>query len=780
MSQPDVPELYSLIDGTLARNGKQLSDPIKSELALKKSSSNPLYLDMAVSRLTLLDAEDFAKISEDGGGIEAINSYLSGIISSLPDDLEGMAAELLMAAGEKIDSDMMREAARYIAVSRSGLRSEDITALLRHDGYSMTELNLVQFINYMNDLFIMREDGRFDYMHGCIRSGVLRDSGDITKYHMSISEYLETLPEEDSVRYGELLWHELNSGLYGKAADMLAHLDGQPGYMRSEAAFTVSDALHTEKAEEIIKAFTDSDLDTDKDSLYHLLSDLVLPGLGTTKYDEWIQAALMNGIFRDIDSVRDDKTRSDILLSIAEVGYRFGDRESILISCRRADDAYEILAETDDTKRRLKAINVLLRCAEDCDEKEYSDPLDDIRAAAREVAGRASSLPSDPEIRLLVAETELALSKQILDKRSLYDTLEYLPKLQDTLNTLRKLGEEHPSEKTDRDIIEALSLNAEARDIIGNDRSRAEAEKLYSEAYGIALKRRDRDKNMDSYILFTEASVKYFDYRASNLDKKWGFFSFLNKQDSSSSRDYWIRKTREAAAELNTPRINMMLYRMFRDTGRYDTALEYIEKVKEDIPFYEKEHLLSDLNNAHYSAHRLIYARVENGQLVRIYSNEKEKYEMFDKVYNYVKECCAEADRLAENGDPQYELFRARFYTDLSDLDYSIESVESLTRAEQNLQRSLSFYRSRYSEKGTIESLLDLGLALKLLGLVLESRNGAGDLERARDYFIEMKEIKDRLSGELRAKSISQELMGAKFFLTRVNMKLRKAASAQS
>ena len=87
---------------------------------------------------------------------------------------EQMSEALMRTAGEKIGQELVQQVNEYIALSRYGLREEDLALLL---GEKWNYLVFRQMINYMRENYMCREDGRYDFTHQSIRRGILRSCG---------------------------------------------------------------------------------------------------------------------------------------------------------------------------------------------------------------------------------------------------------------------------------------------------------------------------------------------------------------------------------------------------------------------------------------------------------------------------------------------------------------------------------------------------------------------------------------------------------------------------
>ena len=74
-------------------------------------------------------------------------------------------------------------------------------------------LDFAHYINYLNTDFIVRSDGRYDFMHKSLREGILQNT-DFAKYNDEICAYLGTLSREDPLKRCEYVWHLLKARKY--------------------------------------------------------------------------------------------------------------------------------------------------------------------------------------------------------------------------------------------------------------------------------------------------------------------------------------------------------------------------------------------------------------------------------------------------------------------------------------------------------------------------------------------------------------------------------------
>ncbi len=216
-------ERREMVLGILGAQGRELEPcVIDCMVTTAAHADNPLYLNLLVQRLLMMNHDDFWAIRQSGDDMAAISNRQMELIRTCPDTLQGMSMALLREAGERINGHLAHDAAVLLAISRHGLRREDLAALL---GGAWSDLDFAHFISYMSDSFILRDDGRFDFSHKSFREGYVAACDDPTALHRRIARYLAGCPHGDAVQEQELVYHSLQAGETEILFDHLAALD---------------------------------------------------------------------------------------------------------------------------------------------------------------------------------------------------------------------------------------------------------------------------------------------------------------------------------------------------------------------------------------------------------------------------------------------------------------------------------------------------------------------------------------------------------------------------
>lgn len=73
-------ESVEVIHGIMKHKRRELHESVADKILEKKNSSLPLYLELVIQRLLMMNHEDFQSIISSGDGMEVINSYQRKII----------------------------------------------------------------------------------------------------------------------------------------------------------------------------------------------------------------------------------------------------------------------------------------------------------------------------------------------------------------------------------------------------------------------------------------------------------------------------------------------------------------------------------------------------------------------------------------------------------------------------------------------------------------------------------------------------------------------------
>ena len=190
------------------------------------AAGNPLWLELALEEILLLDADDFARANQSlpGSPEEQLHALRLAVANALPADVEELYGFLLQHAEEVHGEALAREFANLIAASRSGWRESDLQRLLpMRTGEPWTDLRFAALRRGFRAHLVQRgAQGQWDFAHEQMRQAVLRrnltDSAAAERLHTTIADPLESLAPDDPMRESELMYHLLQSSDRGRAA----------------------------------------------------------------------------------------------------------------------------------------------------------------------------------------------------------------------------------------------------------------------------------------------------------------------------------------------------------------------------------------------------------------------------------------------------------------------------------------------------------------------------------------------------------------------------------
>ncbi len=227
-----------VIDGYLDHIRKELHGSVKQGIMHNPSAGLPLSISLMVQRLCIMNVTDFDVINSST--LEpnaAIAERQITLINEMPADLPSLSEYVFEEVGRRINRLFCEKVRKNLAVSRFGLRVSDLIALCKRN---WSTLDFAHYINYLNTDFIVRSDGRYDFMHKSLREGILQNT-DFAKYNDEICAYLGTLSKEDPLKRCEYVWHLLKARKYEDLAVFVKECSQSKD---SELARSVAENFH--------------------------------------------------------------------------------------------------------------------------------------------------------------------------------------------------------------------------------------------------------------------------------------------------------------------------------------------------------------------------------------------------------------------------------------------------------------------------------------------------------------------------------------------------------
>lgn len=212
LGNPDLETRREGIAHRLQAFGKQLSASVMNALLEKPGASKSIWVDMMLQRLSMMDEADFRNADGLAPGALGLDRQMQALIQQAPDTPTMFGVRLFKAAASRISPDACMAAVRFLAISRFGLRMDDLEALL-HVGAAQAvdafnRLDFTRYIRFMYRWFLLRPDGRIDFSSPTIREGFLAELGpDTSALHQKLLGHLATLPVRDPIVLEEGLYH---------------------------------------------------------------------------------------------------------------------------------------------------------------------------------------------------------------------------------------------------------------------------------------------------------------------------------------------------------------------------------------------------------------------------------------------------------------------------------------------------------------------------------------------------------------------------------------------
>ena len=200
-------DIKKVISAILNRKGKELSERVIDHILSMENSDNPYYISMVIQRLCMMGMSDFQEAkSSSHEPIIALGDKQIDIINECPDSIEEMCVKLFKDAINVFGSQFLNDSINLIAVSRYGLRRNDLATLAKNE---WSELMFSRLINYLYEDFHLRLDGRIDFVHKTVREGLMNTMGSnlVYDYQKKLSRYLHELNYKDPIRMDEYPYH---------------------------------------------------------------------------------------------------------------------------------------------------------------------------------------------------------------------------------------------------------------------------------------------------------------------------------------------------------------------------------------------------------------------------------------------------------------------------------------------------------------------------------------------------------------------------------------------
>lgn len=214
-------EAREIIEGICSRYHRTIHPVVVQTLLNKKedsgrpASGNPLWLDLAVEELNLLDADDFTRAEKEYSGSyeERLHKLLLNTAEQLPGNVQGLY-DWMLERNETVHGKSWSQAfAVLITLGRGGWRESDLRKLMpQFSSESWDDLRFaVLRRSYRAHLVQCGSQSQYDFFHQQIRLAIQRrylgDEIQLKELHNRIATYLTGLPALDQLRQTEKMYH---------------------------------------------------------------------------------------------------------------------------------------------------------------------------------------------------------------------------------------------------------------------------------------------------------------------------------------------------------------------------------------------------------------------------------------------------------------------------------------------------------------------------------------------------------------------------------------------
>ncbi len=239
-------EARQLVVQLCQRRRRQLQQSVLASIMIKPSGreglacENPLWLTLLVEELNLLEAQDFARTLQfTGGGGDRIERLLRETVENAPGNVLELIGYILARVERSLGRAAVARFTELLALSRSGLRPTDLTALWpQHPsdqspaGLPISPLELSQLRHRLRgQVGVGGGFGAWRILHAPLRQAAqeryLPDNTVRQELHSRLADHFLTLPRFDPFRVNETAYHLAASGRHVDLARFAAHETGR-------------------------------------------------------------------------------------------------------------------------------------------------------------------------------------------------------------------------------------------------------------------------------------------------------------------------------------------------------------------------------------------------------------------------------------------------------------------------------------------------------------------------------------------------------------------------
>ncbi len=176
-------ENKKIVESILGRNNRELDDAVMEDLLRKCAGKPPIYIQFLLQRMFMMNAHDFAVMKD----MDTISAHQRELIAAACDDLQDLGFDVLREGAARISCEFLTEVLYYLALSQEGLTESELETLC---GSSFDKADFYNFIAYMGDHFVLRQNGRYDYANACIQEKIAREMPGKERYAQKLLKLL--------------------------------------------------------------------------------------------------------------------------------------------------------------------------------------------------------------------------------------------------------------------------------------------------------------------------------------------------------------------------------------------------------------------------------------------------------------------------------------------------------------------------------------------------------------------------------------------------------------
>jgi tetratricopeptide (TPR) repeat protein len=243
----DACEAEAIARGVYERYHRHPNEETVGELLVKKrpdgrhAAENPLWTTLAAEQLNLLDQDDFAHADLDFAGTaeQRLSQMVLDEARALPPTVSELYARAFERAERAYGAGLTRAAVTLIGLSRTGLREQDLLAILPRvapllapdeadSGYG--QLDLARLRRGLRAHLVRRgTEERWDFFHrqarAAVEAGIAADAATRGQVHRAVLEHLICLDDDDPL-LDEIMFHMVRGGMRVVTARFYAAIEG--------------------------------------------------------------------------------------------------------------------------------------------------------------------------------------------------------------------------------------------------------------------------------------------------------------------------------------------------------------------------------------------------------------------------------------------------------------------------------------------------------------------------------------------------------------------------